>query len=116
MSRLYNDYGSIVRDRAEAKLNSINFFESHKRPSKDPIAAETYELKEQRLGAELLRLAQYERECVAAATEKLDRDLRLTLGKAQRKADEVLLFTGVVKLYADIYVAKVLSNLVSKGK
>lgn len=109
MSRLYNDYGSIVRDRAEANLNSVNFPEFHEPFSKDSADNED---REHGLKTELLRLAQYERDCVEAAAERFDKDLRQTPGNAQRVADGLLLFTGVAKVYADIYVAKDLSNRV----
>lgn len=103
MSRLYNDYGSFLRDRAEANLNSINFPEFHTSEGN---------MTDQQLKVELLRLAQYERECVGAAAHRLDKDLRRSFGKTWRKADCLLLFTGVAELYADIYVARDLSNRV----
>ena len=40
MSRMYNDYGSITRDRLEANINSINFPGFHTSPVHDPEAKE----------------------------------------------------------------------------
>ena len=120
MSRLYNDYGSLERDRLEANINSVNFPEFHNAyylghdtsgsGSSNEIN-KTHKLKE-----DLLALAQYERCSAESAGNKLLDTLRTSgLRKDRAKADGVELFIGVAALYADIYVAKDLSNHVEIG-
>ncbi|MCJ1349833.1 hypothetical protein MMC31_008074 [Peltigera leucophlebia] len=104
MSRMYNDYGSITRDRLEANINSINFPEFHTSPVHDP------EAKKQDLETNLLALAQYERECVDTIAERLVTDLRTSFGDGAAKARGLTLFVGVTALYADMYVAKDFSD------
>lgn len=110
MSRLYNDYSSVSRDHAERNINSIDFPEFHGYPRR--YSASNKELKDQesRLKPDLLNLAQYERECANAVAEKLVEDLSIDSGVGKMKAQSVMLFVGVVALYADMYVAKDLSN------
>lgn len=104
MSRMYNDYGSITRDRLEENINSINFPEFHTSPIHDP------EAKEQDLKTNLLALAQYERQCADTIVERLVAELRTSLGDGAAKARGLTLFVGVTRLYADMYVAKDFSD------
>lgn len=104
MSRMYNDYGSITRDRLEANINSINFPEFHSSPVHDP------EAKEQDLKTNLLALAQYERQCADTIAERLVTELRTSFGDGAAKARGLTLFVGVTGLYADMYVAKDFSD------
>ena len=109
MSRMYNDYGSITRDRLEANINSINFPEFHTYPVNDP------EAKEPDLKANLLALAQYERKCADTIAEKLVAELRTNSGDGA-KARGLTLFVGVTGLYADMYVAKDFSDPKRRAK
>lgn len=104
MSRMYNDYGSITRDRLEANINRINFPEFHNNLVHDS------EDKEQDLKANLLALAQYERQCADTIAEKLVAELRTSSGDGVGKARGLTLFVGVTGLYADMYVATDLSD------
>ncbi len=120
MSRLYNDYGSLERDQLEANINSVNFPEFHDTcylghdTSGDGSSHEIHRIHQ--LKANLLTLAQYERERAEWAGNKLLDTLRTTgVCKDREKADGVELFIGVTALYADMYVAKDLSNHVEKG-
>ncbi|MCJ1438192.1 hypothetical protein MMC27_007579 [Xylographa pallens] len=112
MSRMYNDYGSIARDRAEANINSVNFPEFHSRSIEQQQSASSQDVQasETMLKAELLSLAQYERACVDTAMEALLRNMETGTRTGKAKADGVRLFAGVTALYADIYVARDLSN------
>lgn len=116
MSRLYNDYGSVARDRAEGNINSIDFPEFYTSPHDNALSGEGQAAKEVRLKADLLGLAQYERECAGTVAERLVKDLRRGFGDGKTKARCVMLFVGVVDLYADMYVAKDLSNRIKKSK
>lgn len=110
MSRLYNDYSSLSRDHTEGNINSIDFAEFHGYARHSSASDKEQKAKELRLKKDLLCLAQYERECADAVAEKLVKDLSSDRGVGKMKAKSVMLFVGVVALYADMYVAKDLSN------
>ncbi len=117
MSRLYNDFGSVVRDRLEANINSINFPEFHSHSSEGIVPAEhdSDSINEEKLKGDLLRLAQDERQNADVALLKLLSDLKgkpgdHRIGSQGRRVNAVRLFTGVTKLFADIYVSRDLSN------
>ena len=114
MSRLYNDYGSLARDRKEANINSANFpeFHSSHAPGRSTINGEEHTVtKESRLKADLLGIAKYERESADSVGQKLLEKLRASGSSKERgKADGVTLFMGVTALYADMYVQRDLSN------
>ena len=115
MSRLYNNYGSVNRDRTEANVNSITFPEFHRGFFNQVDACTETAVYERRLKNELLKLAENERRSADIASETLLRDLEGTseAGGRRRKEDKVnsvKLFIGVTRLYADLYVARDLSN------
>lgn len=116
MSRLYNDFGSVERDRLEANINSINFpeFDERLHHVKSSTGTTTAR-REQRPKKELLALADFERQNAEVASEKLLLVLETGAESGEpptrkRKADAVRLFVGVTTLYADLYVARDLSN------
>ena len=114
MSRLYNDYGSLARDRDEANVNSVNFPEFHRShvPGRSAVDGEEHE---SRVKADLLELAKHERESADSVGRKLLENLRASGSSKDRgKADGVTLFMGVTALYADMYVQKDLSNHLQK--
>lgn len=119
MSRLYNDYGSAVRDRVEANINSINFPEFHTYAG-DLTGSSNEEMassSEKMLKEDLLKLAQHERSYAEVTFERLMTDMEGKEGRIKResekqKANAVRLFFEVTKLYADLYVARDLSNRV----
>lgn len=110
MSRLYNDYGSVARDIAEGNLNGLNFPEFH---TSHATSDEVSTASQAALKAEMLEMAQHERECADTVLEKLVKELRRSIGTSWRVADAMTLFTGVSELYADIYVTRDLSNQVA---
>ena len=118
MSRLYNDYGSLARDRKEANINSANFPEFHRShaPSRSALNGEEHTvIKESRLKADLLEIAKYERESADSVGQKLLKKLKASGSSKERgKADAVTLFMGVTSLYADMYVQRDLSNHIQK--
>ena len=117
MSRLYNDYGSFARDRAEANINSVNFAEFHGPYTHSYSKQEDESRKEIQLKADLLVLARHERQMADSVGEKLLVNLRTSgSSKDRSEADGVSLFMGVTALYADIYVARDLSNHVEKAQ
>ena len=117
MSRLYNDFGSAGRDRIEANVNSINFPEFHTNLDHFNLDRNVERIlsQEKTLKDDLLELALYERKCADLASERLLVELEgkndRSAGRSeQKKAKAVRLFVGVTKLYADLYVARDLSN------
>ncbi|KAI1373133.1 Ent-kaurene synthase [Hypoxylon crocopeplum] len=91
LCRMYNDYGSLARDRDETNLNSVNFPE---------FATEGAEAAK----AELMSIAEYERRGLDVALGELEGELLESGGT--RWMDAVRLFVNVTDLYGQIYVVK----------
>ncbi|WPH04793.1 Hypothetical protein R9X50_00768900 [Acrodontium crateriforme] len=107
LCRMYNDYGSIHRDKDEKNLNSINFPDFHSStpsssPSSPPSSSTT---NENLLKARLWTLAEYERENVERAFEKL-RVLAGNDKEGERTLQKMRVFVNVTDLYGQIYVAR----------
>ncbi len=120
MSRLYNDFDSVMHDRIDVNINSINFPEFHAYMNDLSISTdEKMRLTNKKmLKEELLRLAEHERKCADLAFERLLKTLKLKETGVEResaklKADGVRLFLGVTSLYADL---RDLSNQVKIDK
>ncbi|KAH8684366.1 hypothetical protein BGZ60DRAFT_442141 [Tricladium varicosporioides] len=95
MCRLYNDLGSINRDCEEGNLNCVDFF-----PGDESLEHRKLELQ---------KLAEYERECLGLAWEKLKRE------GLQGGLEEALgLFIDVTDLYGQIYVTRDIGITVKK--
>ena len=95
--RQYNDFGSVVRDREEKNLNSINF------PEFEPGMGSTPKLNledEKERKKQLLRLARYERLGLDNALIELEKCLSPSF------KDKILLFVDVTELFGQIYVAR----------
>ncbi|TGO43437.1 hypothetical protein BHYA_0001g00670 [Botrytis hyacinthi] len=103
MCRMYNDYGSLARDKAEKNLNSVNFpeFEKCAGSSMSFDATEnqtTAELQERK--SALMEMAEYERECLLIVKARL----RPLVDEKVRGVLDV--FVNVTDLYGQIYVAR----------
>ncbi|KAJ5663603.1 hypothetical protein N7507_004334 [Penicillium longicatenatum] len=94
MCRQHNDYGSIVRDRKEKNLNSINFPEFHLLETEGE-AHEDHKAKQA-----LLEIAIYERECLQLAGKRLSSEVTKSTWKAWK------VFIDVTDLYGQIYVVR----------
>ena len=94
--RMYNDCGSLARDRAEYNLNSLDFKE-FTLSSLDASGSIEEVTKKQ----DLLWLADYEFEGVRRAMEKLEKE-----GIDDRTMTALRLFVNVTDLYGQIYVAR----------
>ena len=107
MTRLYNDYGSLARDRLENNLNSLNFPEFHS-ASRDEAGIPALSADETKIKTELLSLAAYEKESMRVAAEALLKDLERNAsgGRSLKLANALRLFIGVTEFYADVYVAR----------
>jgi hypothetical protein len=101
MCRMYNDYGSIARDKDEKNLNSVNFPEFENRvPDSGLVVFEKQRLGLEERKRELFDMAEYERSCVESAKERLFPLLRPNVR-------EILnVFVNVTDLYGQIYVAR----------
>lgn len=95
MCRLYNDLGSINRDREEGNLNCVDFL----------LPKEEVEQKK----SELRKLADYERECLDLSWERLKKE-----GLQEGLERALGLFIDVTDLYGQIYVAKDIGVAVKK--
>ncbi|KAF7935774.1 hypothetical protein EAE99_002754 [Botrytis elliptica] len=110
MCRMYNDYGSLARDKAEKNLNSVNFpeFEKCAGSSTSSDATEkqtTAELQERK--SALMEMAEYERECLLIVKARL----RPLVDEKVRGVLDV--FVNVTDLYGQIYVARDIASRMS---
>ena len=96
LCRMYNDYGSLRRDRDEKNLNSINFLDFHG-------AVETTD--EAALKARLYALAEYERGNVERAFVRLQ-ELAQESNVQRRMINKIRVFINVTDLYGQIYIAR----------
>jgi hypothetical protein len=87
--RMFNDYGSLERDRKEANLNSMFFpeFDGTEKAEKD-------------LRAELIKLTKYERKCLRSSFTELKR----VCGEQHRRVYEIArLFYNASEIYTEVY-------------
>ena len=96
MCRMYNDFGSVIRDRQDKNLNSVNFVE---------FGANGTATRDLPIKDELFRLAEYERDCWNQAMARLD-TLAQGDGQKKRTLRKLKLFCDVTDLYGQIYVAR----------
>lgn len=99
MCRQYNDYGSIVRDREENNLNSIDFPEFYPAETEEEID-ESRSLSGENAKQKLMEIANYERECLELAVKRLHSEVTESVWKAWK------VFIDVTDLYGQIYVEK----------
>jgi len=111
LCRQYNDYGSVARDQAESNLNSLNFPEFHEpyRPQEDGGQAEIRD--EGAMKKDLFFIAEYERECLNHAIDKLNAEMT-TSKQGVWKSNALRSFVDTVDLYGQIYVARDITNRV----
>ena len=96
MCRLYNDHGSLSRDRKECNLNSVNFAEFHAEAGGDPDSSATDEA----LKAKLMELADYERRSLELAKGEMEKVAE------PRLVDVLRVFVDVTDIFGQIYVVK----------
>lgn len=99
--RMYNDYGSIMRDQEERNLNSVNFPE---------FFADN--LDRDSAKATLLDVAGYERQCAAESAEVLMKDLRGEGSVGGKIADCLRVYIGASNGFSDMYVTRDVTNRV----
>ena len=94
LCRIYNDLGSMARDREEGNLNSVDFL---------GVGRTQASLKE-----ELLKVADYERGCLEGALEALRGECEERLWRA------VKCFVDVTDLYGQMYMVKDLTPRIGR--
>jgi hypothetical protein len=106
MCRMYNDYGSVARDRAEYNLNSVDFYEFNCEARNEGRLDEVSELEAAK--ETLFELAQYERGCLSDAICRLREEMCDV--KMNLQMDILSMFCDVTDLYGQIYVVKDISS------
>ncbi|KAF2661052.1 Ent-kaurene synthase [Lophiostoma macrostomum CBS 122681] len=96
LCRMYNDYGSLARDRKEGQLNSIDFFQKIVQPSSSAVISQASGKRS------LLLLAHHEREAVHQGLKRLRSDKELP----KHVLPLLQLFINVTDLFGQIYVVK----------
>ncbi len=115
MCRMYNDLGSVRRDREENNVNSVDFPEFHCGTNSNGFLEDQMDEEQQERRrheeddkkADLLWLANHERECLEQAFAKLEES-----GIKSRIKEMLRLFIRVTDLYGQIYVARDLTGRV----
>ncbi|KAL9051002.1 MAG: hypothetical protein Q9162_006297 [Coniocarpon cinnabarinum] len=109
MCRLYNDNGSLARDMIEGNLNCVNFPEFHDGVAGLRTGADsTAEMKtdEERLKAQLMELASWERKCLENAMVQLD-----TMEETSKELmGSLKVFVAVTDLFGQVYVVQDLAS------
>ena len=109
MCRMYNDFGSVARDKAERNLNSINFPE-FETISGTGLAVNAKDAKK----TALFELAEYERNCLDEALRRLSEKSGGSRDSHRFEAETVKerqiaiwrMFCDVTDLYGQIYVVR----------
>jgi len=110
MCRMYNDYGSIARDKAECNLNSVDFDEFTCETGDDAGDDKVLQTKKKTL----FELAQYERSCLEDAMGRLGEEMQGC--KMSRPMEVWKMFCDVTDLYGQIYVVKDIASRMTNGK
>lgn len=95
MCRMYNDYGSLARDRDEKNLNCVNF------PEFAPAGPKSDAVRQK----QLFSLAEFERSNMERGLEVLTEMAAHDRAKT-RVLEKVQMFCDVTDLYGQIYVAR----------
>jgi hypothetical protein len=102
MCRIYNDYGSILRDRKERNLNSVNFseFHDHSETLHNNGMNCTFATTDEVLRQKLMQVATYERSGLDSAMERLKPKISMKTWKA------IQVFVNVTDLFGQVYVVR----------
>ena len=101
--RIYNDYGSLPRDRQEKNLNAVFFPEFEGRAKKKTDI---------QLRQELARICEYERKCLKVSLDELLRVAQKHVGTSRGKRihEVVRLFYNASEIYTEIYELRDIST------
>lgn len=112
MCRIYNDYASVSRDRAEGNLNSLDFADFH-HSGEERSGADAADVDAGK--TQLMWIAEYERRGMEAAMTRLEEEIGGDNRLGREVLDAVRLFISVTDLYGEIYVIRDLTNRVKQG-
>jgi len=126
MCRMYNDYGSVSRDRLEGNLNSVNFPEFlTESPASIPSGSHDEEDEITARKETLLALAGYEREDLNEIFSRLDAAIESASeektstsefrSREKRKMAIVGMFIDVTDLYGQIYVIRDIASRMTRN-
>lgn len=109
MCRMYNDYGSVIRDRDEGNVNSVDF------PEFDVVDGGVGVDVPASKKRDLFQVAQYERACLEEAFRRLSDDAADKISpearaRKKRKMDIYRLFYNVTDLWGQMYVLRDLGS------
>ncbi|KAF3010109.1 hypothetical protein E8E14_000032 [Neopestalotiopsis sp. 37M] len=112
MCRMYNDYGSVARDRREGNLNSVDFPEF-----RDSLSDQSSDTAKK---TALLQTAEYERGCLTEALRRLSLEGDTEGGDKtksvhQRIMEILYMFCDVTDLYGQIYVVRDIASRMKHG-
>ena len=105
--RMYNDYGSITRDRTERNLNSVNFPEFFADGALGTMTTAPDPAK-----ATLLDAAAYERQCAKERADVLFRSLEAEGAAGRKVADCLSVYFFACELFSDMYLTRDVTNSV----
>lgn len=107
--RIYNDYGSVSRDREEFNINSINFPEFF--PDHLENEAATHQGDKEAKKA-LLKAGVFERKCAIDTSQILCKDLEAEGEEGKRVSDAIQIYMGGCEQFSDMYLTRDVTNTV----
>jgi hypothetical protein len=110
--RIYNDYGSVKRDREERNINSINFPEFFLGVASGPhqVKVTHEETHAKRI---LLESGIFERQCALETADKLYKSLETEGETGTKITDALKVYMGGCEQFSDMYLTKDVTNSVN---
>ncbi|KAI0554730.1 hypothetical protein F4679DRAFT_595291 [Xylaria curta] len=121
MCRMYNDYGSVERDRLEGNLNSVNFPEFQMTSNTTEVTREPSVTGDRRKDT-LLTFAEYERKDLHEIVSRLNGEIDSAETSSEFKTREkrkmaiLRMFIDVTDLYGQIYVIRDIASRMKKNE
>ncbi|KAI0454657.1 hypothetical protein F5B21DRAFT_524467 [Xylaria acuta] len=118
--RMYNDYGSVERDKLEGNLNSVNFPEFQLTPNSTQKTTSSTVTGDRRKDT-LLAFAEYERKDLDEIVARLDGEIDSAetspefKNREKRKMAILRMFVDVTDLYGQIYVIRDIASRMKKN-
>ncbi|KAI0867092.1 hypothetical protein F4860DRAFT_521219 [Xylaria cubensis] len=120
MCRMYNDYGSVERDKLEGNLNSVNFPEFQVTSNTTEVTRKSLIAGDSRKDT-LLAFAEYERKDLDEIVSRLEGEIDSAETSSEFKAHEkrkmaiLRMFIDVTDLYGQIYVIRDIATRMKKN-
>lgn len=110
--RIYNDYGSVSRDREEFNINSINFPEFFSANDQLERDDETWQHEEKKAKEALLEAGVFERKCAIETSKILYKALGADGEEGERISDSIRVYMGGCEQFSDMYLTRDVTNRV----